>query len=102
MHDREIHFRKSYVIIVGLRYLHDHVCSTRFFIVASGLSFYFIISNHPVAGSIIVKSFSISGSPLLSILILYGPIRSTNNLSTGVAFASLVVKRLYFNFFSCS
>ena len=78
-----------YVIIVGRGYLHNHVCSTRFDIVAACFSFYSTISNHPVAGSIIFKDLRIRGQLWPSILILYGPIRSTNNLSRGMAYNSL-------------
>ena len=82
-------FTWSYVIIVGRGYVYNHVCSTIFDIVADYLSLYSIISNLPVAGSIIVKAFIMRGSSWTSLLILYGPIRSTNNLSHGMASAPL-------------
>ena len=48
-----------------------------------------MISNHPVSGSVVVKAFNMRGLSLPYILILYGPIRYTNNLSHGIYFDSL-------------
>ena len=45
----------------------------------------------------IVKDFSMSGSSQPSIPIIYGPIRSTDKLSYGVASTTLEGKLLYFN-----
>ena len=61
--------------------LHHRVWSTRFAIVDSYLSLYCTISTHAVTGSIIVKYFSMRGSSWPSLLILYGPLQYTNNLS---------------------
>ena len=88
-------FPQSYVIIVGKLYLHNHFCSTIFAIVAACFSLYHNIWNHPVAGSIIAEAFSMKGSSWTSIISLYGPTISTNNLSHGMASSSLVGNLLY-------
>ena len=49
---------RSYVIIVGLRYLHNHGCYNRFAIVSACLSLYCNILNHSLMGYITVKHFS--------------------------------------------
>ena len=91
-------FPRSYVIILELGYLHTHFCYTRFDIVSAYLSLYRTISNHPVTGYIIVKAFSIRGSLWPSLIILYGLIRSTVNLSYGMVSTSLVGNFPYLNF----
>ena len=65
-------------------YLHNHVFSTRFSIIAICLLLYHIISNQKVSGYVIVKDFILSGLLLTSILMLYGLIRSTKNMSQGM------------------
>ena len=70
-----------YVIIIGIGYIHSHFWYTMFDIVAAYLSLYCTISNHPVAGCMIAKAFSIMGFSQPSILILYGNIRYTDSLS---------------------
>ena len=85
-------FPRSYIIIVGLRYLHNHVCCTRFAIIAACLSLYYIISNHPVAGYIIMNDFSMRDLSWPSPPILYRIRICTNNLSQGMAAASLADK----------
>ena len=54
---------------------------TSMYIVASWLSLYCTISNHPVIGSIIVKYFVMRGLYCGYVLILNWPIISTNNIS---------------------
>ena len=49
----------SYVIYTGHVYHTRHVVSTKFEIIISFLSLYYIISNHPVTGSIIETGFKI-------------------------------------------
>ena len=88
-------FHWSYVIIVGRGYPHNHIWSTRFAILVAHFLLYCTISNHLFAGSIIVKDFKIRGYSWTSIIILYGPIISTNNLSRGMASVSLVGKFPY-------
>ena len=92
------YFCESYIITVARGYLHNHSCSTIFAIVADFLLLYFIISNHPVAGYIMVKYFSIRGSSWTSIIFLYEPIIYTNNLSCGMASVSLVGNWPYLRF----
>ena len=92
-------FSWSLVIIVGLWYLHNHVFSTTVSMLATCLSFYRTISNHQVAGSIIVSYFSMRGSSWPSLKILYRPIRSTNNMYHGMTSASLSSKLPYFKLF---
>ena len=89
-------FPWSYVIIVGLGYLHNHIFSTRFAIIAVYLSLYFIILNHPVSGYIIVKDFCMSESSLPPLPILNGIVIYTNDMSQVMASASLAGKRPYF------
>ena len=91
-------FPRLYVIIVGRGYLHNHVCYTMFDIVEACLSLYCTISNHPVSGSIIVKDFIMRGSSWPSLLILYGHIISTDNMSHGMASAYLAVNFPYLRF----
>ena len=45
------------MITVGLGYLVNHVVSTKFVIDIALLSSYFVISDHPVTGSIVVTAF---------------------------------------------
>ena len=60
---------RSYVISTGHGYRTSHVVSTKFTIAIAFLSLYYVISNHPVTGSIIVTYFKIRGSfPFLHIL----------------------------------
>ena len=92
-------FPPFYIIIVEQGYLHNHVCSSRFAIVAAFLLLYDTISNHPVAGYIINKDFSMRGFSWPSLLILYWPIRSTNNMSHGMASASLAGNFPYLRFY---
>ena len=92
-------FPHFYVIILGRGYLHNHLFSNRFYILAAWLSLYCTISNHPVAGSIIVKAFSIRVSSWPYLLILFGPIRSTNNISHGISYGLLAVNLPYVKFF---
>ena len=54
----DIKFSSLYVVLIVLVYLHNHVISNRFAIVAVRVSFYSITSNHPVVGSITVKDSS--------------------------------------------
>ena len=82
-------FPRSYIIIVGRGYLHNHVFSTSFFIVAAYLLLYYTISKHTIDRSIMFKAFSMRGLSWTSLLILYRSIRSTNNLFHGMASASL-------------
>ena len=82
-------FPQSYMIIAGRGYLHNQVCSTMFSIVEACFTLYRTISNQSVSRYITVNAFSIRGSSWPSILILYGPIISTDNLSHGMASASL-------------
>ena len=91
-------FPQSYVviIIICLGYLHNHILSTRFSIIAACLLFHCIISNQQVSGSIIAKYFSMSGPSWPSILIIHGIIISTNGLSQVRASTSLAVKMPYF------
>ena len=49
----------SYVILILEGYLDHQVVSTKFMIIISFLSLYYVTSNHPVMGSIIVTSFNI-------------------------------------------
>ena len=58
------------IIREGREYLHNHVCYTKIAIVAACLSLYCTLSNHPVAGSIIVKDFSMKWSSRPSLIIL--------------------------------
>ena len=94
-------FLWSYLIISGLGYLHNHVCSTSFDMVAACLSLYFIISDHLFFGSIMVSAFSMRGFILPYPLILYGPIRYTNNMSHEMAFDSVADKWPYFKLHYC-
>ena len=87
-----------YVIIIGIGFLHSHFWSTMFDIVAAYLSLYCTISNHPVAGCMIAKAFSIMGFSKPSILILYGNIRYTDSLSHGMASTSLMFNIPYLRF----
>ena len=80
-----------YIIIVDLGYLYIHTLSIRFSIVASWFSLYCTISNHQVLGYIIVKVFSIRVSSWPYPPILYGPIRSTDNMSQGTDSAIFLV-----------
>ena len=82
-------FPLSYVIIVRWGYLHNHVFPNRFDIAAACLLLYCTISNHLIARSVIVEAFSMRGSSWPSILVLYGPIRSTANIYNGMASTSL-------------
>ena len=60
---------RSYVIYTGHRYRTSHIVSTKFAIVISFLSLYWVISNYPVTGSTIVTDFKIRGCfPFLKIL----------------------------------
>ena len=89
-------FLQSYTIIVILGYLHRHDWYTRLYNLYVYVYFYCNISNYPVTGSIMVKYFSIRGPSWPSCMILYGPIRSTNNLSEDMASASFVGKWSFF------
>jgi len=64
------------------------------------LSSYCLISNQPVAGSIIVVHFK-GGilTPLILLLILHGPMRLTHSLSHGFTSAVFSGRRPYF--FTC-
>ena len=77
-------------------YIYSHACYTMFAIVDAFLSLYFIISNHLISRFIIVKCFSIKVSSWYYLLILYGPVISTNNLSYGMTSASLAGKWTHF------
>ena len=58
-----------YVISTGHRYRTSHVVSTKFVIVIAFLLLYFVISDHPVMGTIIVVAFNIRVSfPFVLIL----------------------------------
>ena len=91
-------FPRLYVIIVRLGYIHIHAYSNRLDILATSLSLYCTILYHPVVGCIIGEGFSIRGSAWNSLLILYGPVISTNNLSQGMAYTSFEGKWPYFLF----
>ena len=82
-------FPRSYAVFVGCGYLYNHDCYNRFTIVSTCLSLYFTILNHPFTDSIMVKAFSMRSSSRASLLILYGPIRSTDKVSHGMASAFL-------------
>ena len=86
-------------IFIGVRgYLHNHVCSTRFYIISVCMSLYCTISNHPVSRSIIVKSYSMSASWWPFLLIIYRPIWSHHSLYCGMASASLGCSFPYLGF----
>ena len=82
----------SHTSLVGHGYLVNHAISTRLAILIAVLSFSMdAISNHPVAGSIIVTAYSFNGFSLPRVGIVYGPTRSTHSISHGSLFASLGV-----------
>ena len=87
-----------YIIIVGFGYLHNHYLYTRLAILAFFLWLNFNVSNHPVAGSIVVKYFSMRQYPWHYIITLNDSIRSNNNLSQRVSSASFAIKLPYFLF----
>ena len=94
-------FLFSYVIIVGLWYLHIRACYTRLDVLAFCLSLFCTISDHLVVGSILVKGFSIRGISCPYIIILYASIISINYLFQSMTPTSFAVKWpcFYFNFF---
>ena len=97
------HVAQEFIYLVEQNYCRKRIStwpcwSTRFDIIAACLSMYCTVSNHPVSGSIIVKDFSMGGLSWPSILILYRPIISTNNLSHGMVSAFLAVNFTYLNF----
>ncbi len=75
----------------------SHSCSTMLVTVIDFLSSYCLISNQPVAGSIIVMHFK-GGilTPFMLLLILYGPMRLTHSQSHGIVAASFSGKLPYF------
>ena len=89
-------FLWSYVIIVGLGYLHKHAYYTRLAMVAACLSLYLNISKHLVAEYIIVRYLIMRASFWYSLLTIYELKMSTNNLSYGMASDSFAVKWPYF------
>ena len=88
---------QSKVIIVGQGYLVNHVSSTELATIAASLLGISLISNHPVAGSIIVTHHKVSVF-FPGRFIVYGPIRLTHNFSHGSASASLIGRCPYFFF----
>ena len=86
----------SYVISVGLRYLVNHVVSTKFAINISILLLYCVISNHLVTGSIIVTAFIFKFSSFPFPLMTQGPIIYTHSLFRGISSYSLAGSLPYF------
>ena len=83
------------ILIVGLGYLNIHYWYNCLSIAAAHFSLYCNIFNHKVVASIIFKYICIKVWSLPYIIILYGPIRSTNNLSQGMVFTSFADKWPY-------
>ena len=85
----------SKMTLVGHGYLHSQVCSTKLAMVSALLSLIVHSSNHPVAGSIIVRHQRIKFF-LEFCFIVYGPMRSTHRMSQGMASASFSGRCPYF------
>ena len=88
---------RSDITCVGQGYQVNHACSTILAMVSALLFGISLISNHPVAGSIIAIHHNVKGLELLFFMV-YGPIRLTQSFSHGSAFASLGSKCPYFFF----
>ena len=73
-------YHPPYVIYVFQGCLVIHTVSTKFTIFFGYLYIYFVISNHPVMGSIIITGFINKLSLLPFLRIFYGPIKSKHNL----------------------
>ena len=85
----------SCIISTGHRYRTIHVVSTKFSIIVAVLSLYWVISNRPVVGSVIVTAFKIKGYfPFLRIF--WGPKRSTHSLFNSISHSVLASNLLFF------
>ena len=87
----------SYVISIGLGYL-CHILSSKFVIDIALLSLYYVISNHPVTGSIIIPNFRCKFYFCIFLPIIWDNIRSTNSLFHGISSANLAGNLPYFLF----
>ena len=87
------------MISIGIGYIYSHVVSTKFAIDITLLSLYWVTSNHPVIGSIIVTDFKFRFYFCLFLHITQGPIVSTQSLFHGIYSASLSGNLSYFIFY---
>ena len=87
----------SRIILLGHKYLDNHVYSILFAITSVDLVLIAVISNQPVAGLIMVNACNVSVW-LFDCLKDYGPMKLTQSVSHGFTLASLAGKFLYLVF----
>ena len=77
------------MISIGPGYIFNHIVSTKLAIDITFLSSYFVISNYPVTGSIMVTALRFKMYLFLFLIIVLGPISYKHRLFHGISSSNL-------------